>query len=135
MEIDDRSGSQRQEASMPSSSARWGALRSIGLAFKLATRPGSPPMTERLSAVPRLVAATLSGEYTGISRGRLALLAGAAAYVVSPVDLMPEGLLSVFGLGDDAVVMTWLAAALVNETESFLLWEQGRATTVPSHVV
>lgn len=111
-------------------SVRWGAIRSIGVALRRATRPGSPGMGERLTSIPRMVTATLRGEYAGTSRKRLALLLAAALYVVSPVDLMPEGLLMVFGLGDDALVLTWLAAALVNETESFLGWESDRARTI-----
>ena len=57
----------------------------------------------------------------------LALLAAAVAYVISPVDLVPEGALLLFGVLDDAMVLSWLAAALVTETESFLTWERGGA--------
>jgi uncharacterized membrane protein YkvA (DUF1232 family) len=52
------------------------------------------------------------------------MLAGAVLYVVSPVDFLPEAVLSVFGLVDDAFVLTWIAAAMVAETESFLAWER-----------
>lgn len=100
-------------------------IRNFATALRIATRPGSPSLMERLSAVPRMVRATRSGEYTGISLGRLALLAAAVGYVVSPIDLMPEGLLLVFGLADDAMVVSWIAATLVRETESFLEWERG----------
>ena len=100
-------------------------IRNFATALRIATRPGSPSFMERLSAVPRMVRATRSGEYTGISLGRLALLAAAVGYVVSPIDLMPEGLLLVFGLADDAMVVSWIAATLVRETESFLEWERG----------
>jgi uncharacterized membrane protein YkvA (DUF1232 family) len=100
-------------------------IRNFASALRIATRPGSPSLMERLSAVPRMIRATRSGEYTGISQGRLALLAAAVGYVVSPIDLMPEGLLLVFGLADDAMVVSWIAATLVRETESFLEWERG----------
>jgi uncharacterized membrane protein YkvA (DUF1232 family) len=43
---------------------------------------------------------------------------------VSPIDLIPELALSVFGLADDAVVVSWIAATVVNETESYLTWER-----------
>ncbi|HYN28800.1 MAG TPA: YkvA family protein, partial [Dermatophilaceae bacterium] len=56
---------------------------------------------------------------------RLLAIAAAAGYVVSPVDLLPEGVLGLFGLADDAMVMSWLAAQLVAETEDFLIWEKG----------
>jgi uncharacterized membrane protein YkvA (DUF1232 family) len=62
------------------------------------------------------------------------LLAG-VLYVVSPVDLVPELLLPVLGLGDDALVIGWIAASVINETESFLGWERDRDRTVQGHVV
>jgi uncharacterized membrane protein YkvA (DUF1232 family) len=132
---------------------RWGALRTIASALRTALRPGTPSMGERAASVPRLLRATFRGEYTGTSRGRLLMIVAAVAYVVSPIDVVPEAFLSVLGLADDAVVASWIAAALVNETESFLRWERtaapvgadarGRRTrrsrgagrTVPSHVV
>ena len=133
---------------------RWGALRTIASALRTALRPGTPSMGERATSVPRLLRATFRGEYTGTSRGRLLMIVAAVAYVVSPIDVVPEAFLSVFGLADDAVVASWIAAALVNETESFLRWERtsgpvapdafdastgrrrrGPGRTVPSHVV
>jgi uncharacterized membrane protein YkvA (DUF1232 family) len=103
---------------------RVSMVRNLGNAIRIATRPGSPSVSERLSAVPRLVKATVSGQYQGTSVLRLAALAGGVAYVVSPVDLIPEGLFAVFGLVDDAMVLSWLAANLVTETEDFLAWER-----------
>jgi uncharacterized membrane protein YkvA (DUF1232 family) len=114
---------------------RWGAIRSIGMAVRATTRSGSPGLAERLRAVPRLVRATLRGEYRGTSKGQLALLLGAVLYVVSPVDLMPEAILPLIGLGDDAVVIAWIATALVNQTEGFLAWERQRENTVRGDVI
>lgn len=105
--------------------ARWGMFRALGLAVRAATRPGAPGLGERLSAVPRMVRAAMRGEYAGLTRGRLLGMLGALIYVVSPVDLVPEGLFTVFGLADDAMLVTWLASALVNDTEAFLSWERG----------
>jgi len=116
-------------------SMRWGAFRSIGMAVRAATRPGSPSLVERLRAVPRLVGATVRGDYRGTSRGQLALLLGAVLYVVSPLDLMPEAILPLVGLGDDAVVIAWIATALVNQTEGFLAWERQREQTVRGDVI
>ncbi|HYO17854.1 MAG TPA: YkvA family protein, partial [Dermatophilaceae bacterium] len=75
------------------------------------------------------------GQYAGTSRARLVGIALALLYVVSPIDLLPELLLPFVGLGDDAVVISWIAASLINETESFLGWEGERARTVRGHVV
>ena len=114
---------------------RFGALRTIATAVRTATRPGSPGAGERLMSLPRLFAATFRGEYAGTTRGRLLMVLGAVAYVVSPIDLIPELALSVFGLADDAVVVSWIAATVVNETESFLAWEkdQPRAKGTAAH--
>ena len=58
-------------------------------------------------------------------RRRLLGMLAALVYIVSPVDLVPEGLFTVFGLADDAMLVAWLASALVNDTEAFLHWERG----------
>lgn len=107
------------------SSARWGMFRALGLALRAAARPGAPGMGERLAAVPRMARAALRGEYAGLTRGRLLGMLAALVYIVSPVDLVPEGLFTVFGLADDAMLVAWLASALVNDTEAFLHWERG----------
>ncbi len=104
--------------------------RTFITAVKSATRPGSPGLPERAAAVPRMVRAAASGEYTGITRGRLALLVAAAAYLVSPIDLIPDFVLGL-GLVDDAVVLSWLAATLVTETEQYLDWERSPAAAPP----
>ncbi|MEO6412354.1 MAG: YkvA family protein [Pedococcus sp.] len=111
---------------------RFGALRTIATAVRTAARPGSPGMGERLMSLPRLFRATFHGEYAGTSRGRLLMVLGAVAYVVSPIDLIPELALSVFGLADDAVVVSWIAATVVNETESFLAWERTTPSARPN---
>lgn len=116
-------------------SMRWGALRSLGTAVRTATRPGSPGLGTRMTSLPRLVRATVRGDYVGTTRGRLLMIAAALAYVVSPVDLVPELFLPLLGLGDDALVIGWIAASVINETETFLGWERDRARTVPGQVI
>lgn len=113
--------------------ARMAALRALWRALTLGSR-GGPPLTRRLGALPRMVWATLRREYDG--GARLAAMVLATAYVVSPVDLVPEALLALFGLIDDAFVVTWVAGAVLSETERFLRWEVGRpgprrVTTAP----
>lgn len=105
-----------------------GLLAMVASGVRGALRPGGPGIAERLRAAPRMVASTMRGDYPGLGLARLAMLGLAAAYVVSPVDLMPEALLGVFGVADDAIVVTWIVAALVHDTEDFLLWERAKAT-------
>ncbi len=113
---------------------RFGAFRTIATALRTTLRPGSPGLGERFASIPRLLQATFRGDYHGSTRGRLLMIAAAVAYVVSPIDLVPEAFLSVFGLADDAVVVSWLAAAFINETESYLRWERtGKGATGPAH--
>ena len=105
--------------------SRWGVLRTLATALRSALRPGGPGIGERLSALPRLMRATMRGEYRGTTSGKLFLVAAAVAYVLSPVDLVPEAFLTLFGLADDAVLATWIAATVVNETDAFLAWVRG----------
>lgn len=109
---------------------RWAAMRRISAALQDAAEPGGPAIAVRLACLPRLTRAVARGEYTAVGPGHLALLAAAAAYVVSPVDLLPEALVGVVGLADDAVVLAWLARTLAHDTDRFLEWEQRRATTI-----
>jgi uncharacterized membrane protein YkvA (DUF1232 family) len=89
-------------------------------------RAGSPDLGERLHAVPRMVGDALAGRYAALGRGRLALLSLALAYLVSPIDLVPEAIVPLIGLADDGVVALWLAGAFLAETDRFLTWERSR---------
>ena len=119
----------------------------LARAVREAAGPGGPSAWARLRAIPRLVRAVRAGEYTAITSGRLVMLLAGVGYVVSPVDVVPEGLLLAVGLVDDVFVIGWLVTALLQETEAFIAWEQGiqwqwsqhqdppPGQTVPSHVV
>jgi uncharacterized membrane protein YkvA (DUF1232 family) len=97
--------------------ALWRQLR--------ASKHGGPSLGTRLRALPRMVVASLRRQYDGL--WRLILMGGALLYVVWPLDLVPELLLGPIGLIDDAVVVAWLAGAVLSETGRFLQWEQQRA--------
>ena len=107
--------------------ARTAALMGLVRALRGGARAGGPGLGERLLSVPRLVRSTWRGDYAGITRGRLAALSAALLYVVSPFDLVPEAVLPLVGLADDAVVLAWVAGALLRETDSFLRWERSGA--------
>ena len=94
---------------------------------------GGPSLGRRVAALPRMIAASVRGEYDGGMR--VALMAAATAYVVSPVDAVPEAFLLVLGLADDALMVTWLAGAILSETERFLEWEARREAVIPGSVV
>ena len=109
-----------------SGTSRLKLLATTASVVRASTRLGAPSLSSRLQAVPRLVRATIAGEYAGTTRGRLGMLAAAAAYIVSPVDLVPEALLPVVGAADDAVVIAWAIRTLFEETDRFLAWEAGQ---------
>lgn len=101
--------------------------RSFAGAVRLAMRPGGPSLGARIAALPRMVRATLSGQYPSVSVGQLLMLAAAVGYVISPVDILPELVFGPLGLVDDAFVVSWLAKELITDTEDFLAWEKGAA--------
>ena len=107
---------------MPARLRRRNAL----LAFARAFKPGTPGISRRLAAMPRMIRASLRGEYDGGTR--LFLMAAASLYIVSPLDAIPEMFTAFIGLIDDAFVVTWLTGALLSETERFLEWEKTRGT-------
>ena len=99
----------------------------LASAVRSASRPGGPSLLQRLRAVPRMVRAVRAGTYTGLTSTRLLMMLAGVGYIVSPVDVVPEGLLLAFGLLDDVMVIGWVATTLVKETEEFIAWEQGVA--------
>ena len=102
---------------------RTAAFTALARALMAGSR-GGPSIGQRLAALPRMLRATARGDYDGDLR--VALMAAATAYVISPVDVVPEAFLFVFGLADDAVMITWLAGTVLAETERFLEWEKQR---------
>jgi uncharacterized membrane protein YkvA (DUF1232 family) len=106
------------------------------VALARAFKPGSPGVGRRLAALPRLIIASVRGEYD--AGWRLLLMAAASIYIISPLDAIPELFTAFLGLIDDAFVATWLAGALLSETERFLEWERGRKVkpaVIPGRVV
>jgi uncharacterized membrane protein YkvA (DUF1232 family) len=87
-------------------------------------------VSDRLRALPRLLGGALSGRYAALSRGRLVMIVLALAYLVSPIDLVPEAFVPLVGLVDDGVIALWLAGAFIAETERFLAWEHHQPAVV-----
>lgn len=117
---------------MAKSLKRTAAFTALARALVSGTR-GGPSLGARLSALPRMIKATSRGEYDGGLR--VALMAAATAYVLSPLDFVPEAFLTVFGLADDALMVTWLAGSVLAETERFLEWEARRGAVIPGKVM
>ena len=64
------------------------------------------------------------GTYPHLGKGRLATFLLALAYLVSPVDIVPEAFLALIGLTDDAVVAMWLGGSLLVEADRYLGWRR-----------
>jgi uncharacterized membrane protein YkvA (DUF1232 family) len=111
---------------------RTAAFTALAKALMSGAR-GGPSIGKRIAALPRMLKATAKGEYDGGMR--VALMTAATLYVASPVDIMPELIMSVFGLADDALMITWLAGSVLSETERFIQWEKARAAVLPGSVV
>ncbi|GIJ04315.1 hypothetical protein Sya03_36670 [Spirilliplanes yamanashiensis] len=123
---------EKEAGQMAKTLRRAAAFSALGKALFAGAR-GGPSLGKRLAALPRMLKATAKGEYDGGMR--VALMVAATAYVASPVDVVPELFLALFGLADDALMVAWLAGSVLSETERFIEWEQRRAAVIPGHVV
>ena len=111
---------------------RTAAFTALAKALMTGAR-GGPSIGKRVAALPRMIKASAKGEYDGGMR--VALMAAATAYVVSPIDVIPEAFFLLVGLADDAVMIAWLAGSVLSETQRFLEWEKARAAVLPGSVV
>ena len=96
--------------------------RRAGAYTAVATEAAKDPVTflSRVTAVPGMVRDVLLGRYDGLSKGKLFLMVMAVGYIVSPIDLLPEAILTIPGLADDAIVTAWLIGSLLTESTRYL---------------
>jgi len=100
--------------------AAWHAYREV-------KRPGTPGVLPRVRAIPRMLRGTLRGEYPHLSKGKIGMMGLGVAYIVSPLDIVPD-FLAVIGVADDFGVFLWLMTALLAESGRYLDWERHRLT-------
>ena len=121
--------------------ASKGRKAAAAAAAAAAMSDGPTGFMARVGSIPRMVRDVLRGDFDGLSRGRLAMMLLAVLYIVSPVDLLPEAILTIPGLADDAAVAAWLVASLLGATSAYRLWENGQVSTaddprvVPGEVI
>jgi uncharacterized membrane protein YkvA (DUF1232 family) len=108
---------------------RLAAFRSLWRTARAGSHPGSPSLGRRLQAIPRLVSDTVTGRYPGLGRTKLIAFMVGVAYVLSPIDFVPELLIPFVGLGDDVVVALVLAGSLLAETERYLQYKRTSGQT------
>jgi len=114
---------------------RTAAMRALWAALKGSNEPGAVSVGQRLGSMPRMLRLGFTGRYPYLAKGRLGLCLLAMLYVLSPVDLVPELFVPILGLGDDAVVMAWLAGTVLSETDAFLRWERAEGEVVIGEVI
>lgn len=79
---------------------------------------------QRAGAVPRMIGAKVRGRYPELSSGKLLGMLALVAYILSPVDFVPELFVPLLGLADDVAVAVWLTTMALGESERFVLWER-----------
>ena len=118
-----------------SSVRRAAALKVFWQTVRGTRRVDSPSTATRLGAVPRMVVQALRGRYPHLDRGRLLIAVLGLFYVISPVDAIPEIILPIVGLGDDAVVAAFVVGTILSEADAFLEWERTQNRTVTGQVI
>ena len=102
---------------------RVAAMRALWTVVRASRRPDVPGIGQRLAALPRMVAQGFTGRYPHLGKRRIVLVLFALAFLISPVDRIPEILLPLLGFADDAVLVAWIAGTILAETGTFLEWE------------
>ncbi len=88
-------------------------------------RNGDGPLDEiweYLQLAARLIQASMSREYTGLSGKSLTLIVGAILYYVSPIDIIPD-FLPIAGLLDDISILAFALRSIKTELDAFREWE------------
>lgn len=116
-------------------SRRLGALRALVNRIQHGRPEGAPTGWQMLTGLPSLVKETLTGNYSQGSKGKIIGMLLAVVYLVSPVDALPEAVLHLAGLVDDAFVMTWLAGAVIDESTAYSQWRQASPTDDQGRII
>jgi uncharacterized membrane protein YkvA (DUF1232 family) len=107
------------------------AFTALAKAFAGSRKPGQAGVLTLLRVVPRMLSAGLSGRYPFLDKSRVWIALLGVVYVISPIDLIPELILPILGLGDDALVAAFSAGALLSEAQAFLDWERAQVNGEP----
>jgi uncharacterized membrane protein YkvA (DUF1232 family) len=81
------------------------------------------PLKHDVQTLLRMLHASGEGRYQELSKKNLLLAAAGIAYLVSPLDVIPDFLPG--GFADDAAVVAFVVRKLRGELAAFERWEQG----------
>ena len=77
-----------------------------------------------LQLLVRLLQASVSGAYSGLSVHKLVTIVAGILYLISPLDVIPD-FIPVVGYVDDAAVIAWVLKSIAEELKDFKMWEEG----------
>lgn len=103
--------------------AKAGRAAATWRAYREVSKPGSPGLFTRLKAMPRMLRGAVKGDYPHLGKGQLAMFAAGLAYIISPVDAIPDFLLGI-GIVDDFGVFIWLMSSLLGASGRYVEWER-----------
>ena len=83
---------------------------------------GLKKVQEDLKLLSDYVGDIIHGRYKEYSTKALVLAVASIAYVVSPLDLIPDVFLGV-GFLDDVAIVTWALGQLTSELQKFKIWK------------
>ena len=92
-------------------------------AVSIAQRRGGKLLKD-IQLLVRLLNASMSGVYTGLSVRKLVAIVAAILYLISPLDVIPD-FIPVVGYVDDAAVIAWVMKSIAEELKDFKIWEEG----------
>ncbi len=81
---------------------------------------GRHPLMRRLGAVLPMLRDAFTGRWPGAPMARIIGGLFGIAYVISPVDFIPEIILGPFGIADDLAMAAVAVAALLSSAEDYL---------------
>lgn len=85
-----------------------------------------PKVGDKLAYIPQMalmIRSYIIGEYKEVSAVELALIVAALIYFVSPLDIIPDGIISV-GFIDDAIVCAIVVYLCDKEITKYMEWRQ-----------
>lgn len=78
---------------------------------------------EKISAFFRMIPLMLRGDYKPKKKRNLLIAVAAVAYLISPLDIIPELVFGPIGLIDDFAILLFAVRKLEKEVMNFLAWE------------
>lgn len=96
--------------------------KALGLAKKT---PGLKTVAEDIELLSQLTKDYSKKEYRNISKSSLVWIVAALAYLVNPIDSIPD-VIPVLGFTDDMAFLAFVMSKVHGELQRYKTWRQGR---------